>query len=57
LFVFRKDKYQGILEGGIIETGGGFRYRKSFYSLYDMFHKEFPKVIKNDSIGKEANND
>jgi len=57
VFLFRKDKYQGILEGDVIETGGGLRYRKSFYSLYDMFHKESPKVIKNDSIGKEDNND
>ncbi len=34
---FRKDKYEGLLEGEVIETGGGIRYRKSFYSVKDIF--------------------
>ena len=40
---FRKDKYEGLLEGEVIETGGGIRYKKSFYSIKDMFIKDSGK--------------
>lgn len=36
--LFRKNKYQGLLEGEIIETGGGFQFRKSFYKFKDIFN-------------------
>ncbi len=49
LLLFRKDKYEGILEGNVIETGGGFRLTKSFYSFRDIFSREMKanKLDKN----------
>ncbi len=37
---FRKNKYEGLLEGEIIETGGGLRISKEFYSLGDVILNE-----------------
>ncbi len=39
---FRKNEYEGILEGEIIETGGGIRLQKNFFSVKDIFinHKK-----------------
>ena len=37
---FRKDKYEGLLEGEVVETGGGIRIKKNFYSIKDIFTKE-----------------
>jgi len=37
---FRKNKYQGLLEGEIVETGGGFQLRKSFYKFKDVFRRK-----------------
>jgi hypothetical protein len=34
---FRKNKYEGLLEGEVIETGGGIRFSKEYYSPGDMF--------------------
>ena len=34
---FRKDQYEGLLEGEVIETGGGIRIKKDFYSIKDIF--------------------
>ena len=34
---FRKNEYEGLLEGEIIETGGGLRFSKEFYSIGDIF--------------------
>ncbi|NOX48053.1 MAG: hypothetical protein GXO89_13850, partial [Chlorobi bacterium] len=36
---FRKDQYEGLLEGEVVETGGGLRIKKNFYSLKDIFTK------------------
>ncbi len=44
---FRKDKYEGLLEGEVVETGGGIRYKKSFYSIKDMFIKDSRKKKEN----------
>ena len=35
--LFRKDQYEGLLEGEVIETGGGIRIKKNFYSIKDIF--------------------
>ena len=37
---FRKDKYEGLLEGEVVETGGGIRIKKNFYSVKDVFTKD-----------------
>jgi hypothetical protein len=34
---FRKNQYEGLLEGEVIQTGLGFRLRKDFYSFGDIF--------------------
>jgi hypothetical protein len=34
---FRKNEYEGLMEGEIIETGGGIRFSKEFNSLIDLF--------------------
>ena len=34
---FRKNQYEGLLEGEVIETGGGVRFSKEFYSFGDIF--------------------
>jgi hypothetical protein len=38
--VFRKNQYEGLLEGEVIETGAGIRLSKDFYSIGDIFMKE-----------------
>jgi hypothetical protein len=38
--LFRRNKYQGLLEGEIIETGGGFKLQKSFYKFRDVFRRK-----------------
>ncbi|NTV82762.1 MAG: hypothetical protein HGA23_00500, partial [Bacteroidales bacterium] len=37
---FRKNQYEGLLEGEMISTGGGIRLKKDFYSLEDVFVNE-----------------
>ena len=34
---FRKNKYEGLLEGEVVETGGGIRIRKRYDSLKEIF--------------------
>jgi hypothetical protein len=41
--LFRKDRYEGLMEGEVLETGGGIRIKKSFYSLKDMFTRDEEK--------------
>ncbi len=37
---FRKNEYEGLMEGEIIQTGGGLRFSKEFYSVGDIFTNE-----------------
>jgi hypothetical protein len=37
---FRKNKYEGLLDGEVVETGGGLRFKKSYYSFKDIFTKD-----------------
>ncbi|MCB0823330.1 MAG: translocation/assembly module TamB domain-containing protein [Bacteroidales bacterium] len=37
---FRKNSYEGLLEGEVIETGGGIKISKDYNSFGDMFRKE-----------------
>lgn len=53
---FRKNKYEGILEGEVIETGGGIRIQKGFYSIKDMFIKEENELEPNKKKQKKNNN-
>jgi hypothetical protein len=41
--LFRKDRYEGLMEGEVLETGGGIRIKKSFYSIKDMFTRDQDK--------------
>jgi hypothetical protein len=41
--LFRKDRYEGLMEGEVLETGGGIRIKKSFYSVKDMFTRDQDK--------------
>lgn len=34
---FRKNQYEGLLEGEVIDTGLGIRLKKDFYSIRDVF--------------------
>jgi translocation and assembly module TamB len=34
---FRKNKYEGVLEGEVVKTGGGIRIIKNFESIKDIF--------------------
>jgi len=43
---FRKNKYEGLLDGEVVETGGGFRFKKSYYSFKDIFTKDKVKSEK-----------
>lgn len=43
---FRKNQYEGLLEGEVIETGGGIRLRKDFYSIGDIFTNEKRQLQK-----------
>jgi hypothetical protein len=43
---FRKNQYEGLLEGEVIETGGGIRFSKDFYSFGDIFTKDKRKARK-----------
>jgi hypothetical protein len=36
---FRKNQYEGLLEGEVIDTGVGVRLRKDFFSVRDVFLK------------------
>ncbi len=40
---FMKNKYEGLLEGELIETGGGIRIRKKYDSIKDIFKRKEPK--------------
>lgn len=53
---FRKDEYEGLLEGQVIETGLGMRITKSFYSIKDIFVNEDNKKAK-EYRDKRMNND
>jgi len=37
---FRKNEYEGLMEGEIIETGGGLRFSKEYNSFGDIFTNE-----------------
>ena len=52
---FRKNKYEGILEGEVVETGGGIRIGKNFDSVKDIFtrDKKSPKNTHNKDPGIE----
>lgn len=43
---FRKDQYEGLLEGQVIETGVGLRISKDYYSIKDIFVNEDNKRAK-----------
>ena len=34
---FSKDKYGDIIEGKVIETGAGLKFKRDYYSLWDIF--------------------
>jgi len=51
---FRKNKYEGLLEGEIIETGGGIRYSKDFYSLWDMFTNDKRQQRKSNLLNQKT---
>jgi len=48
---FRKNKYEGILEGEVVETGGGIRMIKNFDSVKDIFTRD--KKSDKDTNNKE----
>jgi len=48
---FRKNKYEGILEGEVVETGGGIRIIKTYDSVKDIFSGE--KKLKKDNDHKD----
>jgi hypothetical protein len=48
---FRKNRYEGILEGEVVETGGGIRMIKSFDSVKDIFTRD--KKSEKDTINKK----
>jgi len=48
---FRKNKYEGILEGEVVETGGGIRIIKNFDSVKDIFTRD--KKSDKDTNNKE----
>ena len=52
--LFRKNNYEGLLEGEIIATGGGFRIKKNYYSFKDIFilHKNREKKNKEEEKTK-----
>ena len=52
---FRKDKYEGLLEGEVVETGGGIRIKKNFYSVKDIFTSD--KKQKDKSGDKDLDED
>ena len=52
---FRKDKYEGLLEGEVVETGGGIRIRKNYYSVKDIFTRD--KKQKEKSGDKDLDKD
>jgi len=57
---FRKNQYEGLLEGEVIETGGGIRLRKDFYSIGDIFTNEkrqLQKLNEDSSPGNSGQND
>jgi len=37
---YRKNKYEGLLEGEVVETGGGIRMIRNFYSVKDIFTRD-----------------
>ena len=47
--VFRKDEYEGIIEGEFIETGVSLIYNKEFVKFKDLFRKEENKTINKES--------
>jgi len=51
--LFRKDKYEGLLEGEILETGGGLKIKKSFYSFKDMFTRDLEKKAEKEKAKKK----
>jgi hypothetical protein len=53
---FRKNQYEGLLEGELIQTGLGVRLRKDFYSIPDIFVRE-EKLDKRDTKKKTEKNE
>lgn len=51
--LFRKDRYEGLLEGEILETGGGIKIKKSFYSVKDMFTRDLEKKAQREKKKKD----
>ncbi|MEZ5195141.1 MAG: translocation/assembly module TamB domain-containing protein [Bacteroidales bacterium] len=43
---FRKNQYEGLLEGEVIQTGGGIRIRRDYFSIRDIFTNEERKERK-----------
>jgi hypothetical protein len=50
---FRKNKYEGLLEGEVIETGGGIRIKRDYYSVKDIFIKEEEEEVENNRKSKK----
>lgn len=53
--LFRKNKYEGLLEGEVIETGGGIRITRDYYSLRDFFGSEPVTDEKPESVDQGEN--
>lgn len=43
---FRKNEYEGLLEGDLISTGGGLRWKKEFYNIRDIFSSDVKHTRK-----------
>jgi hypothetical protein len=50
---FMKNKYEGLLEGEVVETGGGIRIKKRYNSIKDIFT---PKKRQKEAAENEENN-
>lgn len=55
--LFRKNQYEGLLEGEVIETGGGLKLSKDFYSIGDIFTSEKRKEKKELEKSKDPGNE
>jgi hypothetical protein len=53
---FNRNKYEGILEGRVMETGGGIQLQKSFYSIGDILNGNEEKKANRKQKKEEKNN-
>jgi hypothetical protein len=52
---FNRNKYEGILEGKVVETGGGLELQKSYYSFSDIFDGNQEKKEKYKKSKRKSN--